>query len=153
MAMQTAAVAPAALPSHARITPLASGLLIAAVVTDLFYWLTVSTQWETFSIWLITAGLLVAAVAAIAFVVDLLTHRDLEVAPLKFTLFFSAAVVGVINAFVHSRDGFTAVVPTGLGLSALTALLLVCAGWPDWSATRPAHSGRRRPAAPAGRSA
>ena len=133
----------AAPPSHARIAPLAAGLLIAALLTDLFYVRTVSTQWETFSIWLITAGLLTALIAAIAFVADLVRRRDLEVSPLKFTLFISAAVVGVVNALVHSRDGYTAVAPTGVILSAVTAAILLIASRPDWSATRLARVRRR----------
>ena len=145
MAMQTAVFAQVAPPLHARVAPLASALLVAALVTDIFYWRTVATQWETFSIWLITAGLVLALLAALALVVDLFTRRDLELSPLKFTLFLSAAVVGTINAFVHSRDGYTAVVPTGLFLSAVTAALLLIAGWPDWSVLRSARAGRRRP--------
>jgi uncharacterized membrane protein len=33
--------------------------------------------------------------------------------------------VAVINAFVHSRDGYTAVVPTGLMLSACVVIVLL----------------------------
>ena len=143
MAMQTAVAVPPAPPLHARVAPLASALLIAALITDLFYLRTVSTQWETFSVWLITAGLLTALLAALALVADVVKRRDLEFAPLKFTLFVSAAVVGTINGFVHSRDGYTAVVPTGLLLSAVTAALLLIAGWPDWSVLRPARARRR----------
>jgi uncharacterized membrane protein len=39
-----------------------------------------------------------------------------------------AVLLALINAFVHSRDGYTAVVPTGLMLSGLVvAVLLVTA--------------------------
>jgi uncharacterized membrane protein len=34
-------------------------------------------------------------------------------------------VLSVINACVHSRDGYTAVVPTGLMLSALVIVVLL----------------------------
>jgi uncharacterized membrane protein len=36
-----------------------------------------------------------------------------------------AVLLALTNAFVHSRDGYTAVVPTGLMLSALVVVVLV----------------------------
>jgi uncharacterized membrane protein len=38
-------------------------------------------------------------------------------------------VLSLVNAFVHSRDGYTAVVPQGLILSGLVVLLLIVTGW------------------------
>jgi uncharacterized membrane protein len=38
-----------------------------------------------------------------------------------------ALLVGLVNAFVHSRDGWTAVVPQGLILSVLDVLVLLVA--------------------------
>jgi uncharacterized membrane protein len=35
-----------------------------------------------------------------------------------------AVVLSLVNAFVHSRDGYTAVVPTGLMLSGLVFVVL-----------------------------
>jgi uncharacterized membrane protein len=40
-----------------------------------------------------------------------------------------AVVVSLINAFIHSRDGYTAVVPTGLMLSALVVVILLLTAW------------------------
>ena len=40
-----------------------------------------------------------------------------------------ALVLAFINAMVHSRDGYTAVVPTGLILSAVVVIVLVITGW------------------------
>ena len=44
-----------------------------------------------------------------------------------------ALVLAIINAFMHSRDGYTSVVPTGLILSALTVLILLVTGWMGWA--------------------
>ena len=41
----------------------------------------------------------------------------------------AAWVVEVFNSFVHTRDGWTAVVPTGLMLSILAVVLALLAGW------------------------
>ena len=128
-------------PLHAVVTPLGAGLLLAALATDVAYVQTVSTQWETFSVWLISGGLLIALLAAVSLVIDLATGRTRHVSAVKFTALASAVVVATVNAFVHSRDGYTAVAPTGLALSALTAILLGIAAWGGWSLNAP--QGRR----------
>jgi uncharacterized membrane protein len=38
-------------------------------------------------------------------------------------------LLSLFNAFVHSRDGYTAVVPTGLMLSALVVAVLILTAW------------------------
>jgi uncharacterized membrane protein len=43
-----------------------------------------------------------------------------------------AVLLSLINAFVHSRDGYTAVVPTGLTLSGLVLVILLFTGWVGW---------------------
>jgi uncharacterized membrane protein len=43
-----------------------------------------------------------------------------------------AAILSVVNAFIHSRDGYSAVVPTGLALSAIVVVLMVIATWLGW---------------------
>jgi len=40
-----------------------------------------------------------------------------------------ALILAIFNAFIHSRDAYTSVVPTGLILSALTVLILLVTGW------------------------
>lgn len=130
---------------HGRIVPLGAALLIAAFVTDWLYWKTVQVQWETFSAWLITGGLVLAALAALALVADLLLRRDRPISPPRFLLLAAAAVLSILNAFVHSRDGYTAVAPSGIALSAVVAMLLVLAGIGGWEVLKPAVvAGERR---------
>jgi uncharacterized membrane protein len=38
-------------------------------------------------------------------------------------------LLSLISAFVHSRDGYTAVVPTGLMLSGLVIVVLLLTAW------------------------
>ena len=118
---------------HAPLVASGATLLIAALVTDVLYWRTALTQWENFSIWLITGGLLLAAVAGLALLLDLAFHRAGRMHWLDFVLLTVAALLSVLNAFIHSRDGYTAVVPQGLALSAIVAVLLLAAGWRGWS--------------------
>ena len=123
---------------HGRLVPLGAALLIAAFVTDVFYVRTVNGQWETFSVWLICGGLVMAAVAGLAFLGDLLWRRGRRISTVRLALFTAAALLSILNAFVHSRDGYTAVAPTGIALSAVVALLLVLAGIGGWDILRPA---------------
>ena len=97
----------------------------AAFVTDIVYWQMPDVLWERFSIWLITAGLVIAGLAALAYLIDLAGGRiDMSSWP-RVVGYALAVVLSVINAFVHSRDGYTAVVPTGLMLSGLVVIVLL----------------------------
>jgi uncharacterized membrane protein len=48
------------------------------LVTDLAYWRTEEMLWETFSVWLLTAGLVMAGFAVLAGVVDLVRRRHVR---------------------------------------------------------------------------
>ena len=49
-----------------------------ALLTDLAYWQMLNVMWERFSIWLITAGLILAGLAALAYVIGLATGRQID---------------------------------------------------------------------------
>ena len=53
-------------------------------------------------------------------------------------------VLSFVNALVHSRDGWTAVVPTGLVLSTIVVLLLLFTGWQGWTMVYRHHVGIAR---------
>jgi len=101
-----------------------------ALVTDLVYWQTPDVLWERFSIWLIAAGLIMAGLATIAYVIDLAGGRQIDRPSWPRVVGYALAVLlSLINAFVHSRDGYTAVVPTGLTLSGLVIVVLLLTAW------------------------
>jgi uncharacterized membrane protein len=103
---------------------------VGALVTDVVYWQMPDVLWERFSIWLIMAGLVTTGLAVFAYVVSTLAGRsrvDRTAWP-RVVGYAVALCLAVINAFVHSRDGYTAVVPTGLMLSgSVVAVLLLTA--------------------------
>jgi len=132
---------PAALASartiHRLLTPFPVAYFAAALATDLAYWQTAEVMWERFSIWLIVGGLVMSALVALAAVFDLLfdKQRPAWFRALGYTV---GVLVSLLNVFVHSRDGYTAVVPTGLMLSAVAVtILLVCAVSGGWTLTYP----------------
>jgi glucose/arabinose dehydrogenase/uncharacterized membrane protein len=115
-------------PLYPSLTAAPTALFAAALATDLAYWASAGVEWETFSIWLITAGLVVAFFVALAGVADVVGGRRRHaLAPSLREVFCQALaiVLAIANAFVHSRDGYTAVIPTGIILSALTLLILI----------------------------
>ncbi|HLZ74911.1 DUF2231 domain-containing protein [Phenylobacterium sp.] len=120
-------------PLHPRLIAPAAALLIAALATDAIYWRTLLFQWNNFSIWLITAGLILAALAGLAVLLDAARRRLGAIAWGRFAGFTVAALLSLLNAFVHTRDAYTAVVPDGLELSMLVTLILVVLGWRGWS--------------------
>ncbi len=116
---------------YATLVPFSTACFVGAFMTDLAYWATASVTWETFSVWLLAVGLIVAGFAVVAGLIDMVRSRRL--AGLSQPLFsVSGHVVAfglsLINVFVHSRDGYTAVVPQGLILSALVVLVLLVTG-------------------------
>jgi uncharacterized membrane protein len=108
-------------------------LLIAAFVSDCTYYTTALWQWANFSAWLITAGLIVTFVAVILLLIDAATGRAGRLNTSSFILFAAAESLSLVNAFVHSRDAWSSVVPQGILLSALSTILLLIAGATGWS--------------------
>jgi uncharacterized membrane protein len=101
-----------------------------ALVTDLVYWQMPDVLWERFSIWLIVAGLFMAGLATVAYAIDLAAGRQIDRPAWPRAVGYALAVLlSLISAFVHSRDGYTAVVPTGLMLSGLVIVVLLLTAW------------------------
>ena len=118
--------------------PLIAGgatLLIGALVTDIYYSQTADMQWANFSVWLITAGLILALLAGLALLLDFALGRAGRVSWVHLLALAGAALLSLLNAFIHSRDAWTSVVPEGLTLSIIVALCLVIIGWRGWSVT------------------
>jgi uncharacterized membrane protein len=113
-------------PIHPALLPFPFACFTGAFVTDLVYWQTADVLWETFSDWLIITGLVIAGFAAIAFVIDLVRGKPIPTLAWPHAVGYPLAVLlSLLNAFVHSRDGYTAVVPTGLTLSGLVVVILL----------------------------
>jgi uncharacterized membrane protein len=117
-------------PLHRMLVAFSAAYFAGAFVTDVVYWQMPDVLWERFSIWLILAGLVMAGLATIAYVIDLASRRRIERPAWPRVIGYALAVLlSVVNAFVHSRDGYTAVVPTGLMLSGLVVVVLLLTAW------------------------
>lgn len=113
-------------PIHKILVSFSAAYFTGALVTDLVYWQMPDVLWERFSIWLIVAGLVMAGLATVAYAIDLAARRRIDRPAWPRAVGYALAVLlALINAFVHSRDGYTAVVPTGLMLSGLVVVVLL----------------------------
>jgi uncharacterized membrane protein len=110
---------------HPPLVLAGTAMLIGALVTDVFYSQTFLFQWNNFSIWLITGGLILAALGALGLLADILFARAGPIHWLRFALAASAALLSLVNAFVHSRDSYTAIMPEGMELSGLVTVILL----------------------------
>jgi uncharacterized membrane protein len=122
-------------PIHPMLVPVPIACFVGTLITDITYWRTANMQWANMSAWMLVAGLIVALLAVIAGLVDFVGDRrirDLRAVWIHAGGNALALIVAIINAFVHSRDGYTSVVPTGLILSVLTVLILLVTGWMGW---------------------
>lgn len=120
-------------PIHGILSAYPLALFTAALVTDITYANTADMQWANFSIWLIAGGLAMGVLAAVAGIVDALVVRKRRSRPaggaLHSVLTIAMMVVALFNAFIHSRDAWTSVVPVGLILSVVTAVLALASSW------------------------
>jgi len=112
-------------PLYSFLIPFPVVCFVGAFVTDLAYWGSTSFEWETFSVWLLAAGLVMAAVSVVAGIVDLLMKRRFQIGAVRIICACLVVVLSLVNVFIHSRDGYTAVVPTGIILSGAVVVLMV----------------------------
>jgi len=105
---------------------------VGALLTDIIYWQTAEMMWANFSVWLITFGLILSGLATLVALLDFLRNRAiraLSAAWLDLLGNLLVLLLSLCNVLVHSRDAWTSVVPTGLILSTLVALVALWTGW------------------------
>jgi uncharacterized membrane protein len=116
-------------PLHAMLLAAPVTLFPCALLSDITYLNSAEMQWSNFAAWLITGALILGGFALLwAFV------RGVLMRSFVYPLLLAAAwVLGLINAFQHSRDGWSSVGMMGLTLSILSTLLVWAAGWTAYS--------------------
>lgn len=122
-------------PIHPMLVPVPIVCFVGTLITDLTYWRTANMQWANMSAWFLAVGLIVSIFVVIAGAVDFFSDRrirTLRPAWIHVVGNVVALILAIFNAFIHSRDAWTSVVPTGLILSALVVLILLVTGWNGW---------------------
>jgi uncharacterized membrane protein len=123
-------------PVHGILLAFPVALFPSALLADIAYLRTAELQWTNFSAWLIAGGLvftgLLLAWTLIALALSFRSPdrlRRVIYSGVLAVLF----VVGLLNAFKHSQDGWTSVGSFGLILSILSTLLALGAAILAWS--------------------
>ncbi|HEY7807339.1 MAG TPA: DUF2231 domain-containing protein [Croceibacterium sp.] len=127
-------VAIGGVPIHAMLVPFPIVCFTGALLSDIVYSDSPQVQWTNFSQWLLAIGLIIGVLAAIFGLIDFLAAGRTRPRIGWFHLLLNAIVLvlALFNNLVHSRDGWTGVVPTGLFLSVITVLLMVVSGFLGW---------------------
>ena len=125
-------------PLHGLLLAWPVAMFPAALASDITYLNSAEIQWTNFSAWLITGGLLGGGFALIWSIVALLRRKGSARSRLAIVsvLLLMMMIAGLINAFQHSRDGWSSVGATGLILSIISSILAVAAGWIAYAAYR-----------------
>ena|SRR5437868_2119519 len=119
-------------PIYTMLLPVAVVCFLGVVLTDVAYVMSDGNLiWLAFSSWLLLAGLAFGVLAAIVLVIDLVRSPPMRAAAgwAHLLLLAVALLVELFSIFIHERDGWTAVVPIGLTLSIIGAVLILIAGW------------------------
>jgi uncharacterized membrane protein len=122
-------------PIHPMLIPFPIAFFIGAFVCDIAFWQTANANWATAAIWLIGAGLIMAALAAVAGVTDVV--GDAQIRALNDLWWHAGGNVVVVLIELYSwyaryTQGTAAVVPKGLILSLIVVCILAFTGWKGW---------------------
>jgi uncharacterized membrane protein len=123
-------------PIHPMLVPFPIVCFVGTLLSDFAYWLTANVMWADFSTWLVTSGVILGLIAAIAGAIDFFGNRMIRAQAAAWPHVIGNAVVlilAILNMLVHTRDGWTSVVPWGLVLSAVIVLILLFTGWMGWT--------------------
>lgn len=119
-------------PLHPLLVTLPVGFLVGALLSDLMYLGTVDAFWARASGWLIGAGLLTGALAAITGFIDFFGSERVRSISLVWYHFIGnavALVIAAISLYLRVGEDLASVSGTHAILSILTVAILLVTGW------------------------
>ena len=128
----TSTAAIAGHPLHPAMIPFPIAFLTGALLADIAFWQTGGAFWARAAMWLVGAGLVMGALAAVLGLIDFLTIervRRLTIGWVHFIGNAAALLLSLVNLWLRLGDPAAAVLPWGLVLSAVVGLILVVTGW------------------------
>jgi uncharacterized membrane protein len=122
-------------PLHPMIVPFPIAFFVGAFVCDIAFWQTANSFWAAASLWLLGAGLVMAALAAVVGLIDFLGEPRIQA--LTGAWWHAggnviAVVISLCNWYLRYTSGEAAIVPTGLILSLIVVCILLFTGWKGW---------------------
>ena len=122
-------------PIHPMLIAFPIAFFVSTFACDVAYWITGNGTWTTVSVWLLGAGILMAALAAVMGLIDVIGDRRIR----ELTdAWWHAGGIGIVflieiyNWFARSLEGTSAIVPKGFILSLIAVGILFFTGWKGW---------------------
>lgn len=122
-------------PIHPMLIPFPIAFFVATFVCDLVFWRTGYQLWTTAALWLLGAGIVMAALAAIAGLTDFIGDkriRNISDAWRHAIGNVIAVLVSVFSFYWRYRHGVAAVIPVGVVMSLVVVCILLFTGWKGW---------------------
>jgi uncharacterized membrane protein len=119
-------------PMHPILITLPIGLFVATFLFDLVFWQTANQAFATGALWLLGAGLIGAALAAVAGLIDFLGDQRIRALGDAWQHAIGNVILVLVQLFSfyeRYRYGTSAVVPLGLSLSLIGVLIMLFTGW------------------------
>jgi uncharacterized membrane protein len=131
-------------PIHPMLIPFPITCFVLAFVSDLAFWKTSNDFWANGALWLLGVGLIFAALAAVAGLIDVTGDdriRNLSDAWMHAGGNVIAVLIELYNWYSRYEHGTSAIVPTGVVLSLVVVLILLFTGWKGWEMVYREHVG------------
>lgn len=119
-------------PIHPMLVPFPIAFLVGTLLSDIAFWRTGDAFWATASVYLLAAAIAMALLAALAGLTDFFGDariRALRPARLHLLGNVTAVLLSVFNLLIRWTDPDGNIVPVGLSISALVAVILLFTGW------------------------
>jgi uncharacterized membrane protein len=122
-------------PIHPMLIPFPIAFFVATLACDIAFRQTGNPSWLTAATWLLGAGLVMAALAALAGVTDFLGDARIRAIPAAWQHAIGnviAVLISLFNFYWHHSRSAEAVLPTGLVCSLVVVAILLFTGWMGW---------------------
>jgi uncharacterized membrane protein len=131
-------------PIHPMLIPFPVAFFTSTFVCDVAYWVTANGAWTTAAVWLLGAGIIMAAVAAVVGLIDVVGDRQIR--DLSDVWWHAGGnvvmlLIALYNWFARYSEGTAAVLPKGLILSLVVVCILLFTGWKGWEMVYRHHVG------------
>src|ERR1043165_642307 len=119
-------------PIHPMLVVFPIACFVGTLLADIAYLWTAQMLWSDFAAWLVSAGVILGFIAAIAGAIDFFGNRAIRALSPAWLHALGNLVVlilAILNMLVHTHDGWTSVWPWGIPLSSAVVLILLFTGW------------------------
>jgi uncharacterized membrane protein len=119
-------------PFHPMLVTFPIAFFVGTLITDIVYLANSDPFWARVSFWLLVAGLVMGALAALAGFTDFLGDRLIRASRTSWYHMIgnvTAVVLSLINLWLRYRDGDTADFPAVFWISLVVVLIFVVTGW------------------------